>query len=319
MPTGGFSLGKEGELTTAAVLGYSKAARLLIINADDAGMCHSVNQETIAALERGLVTSASLIVPSCWFAEIAGYARDHPQMDFGVHLTFTSEWEHYRWGPVSGAASVPSLCAPDGCMWRTGGEMLAHAQPEDVLAEARAQIERCLDVGVDATHLDCHMDMLLLDARFRAILLDLAESYGLSTRVFQQSVGTNLGADGYCAEARGRGILFPDEVVSPDPRVDTPVYWRDQLARLNPGVSLVYVHPAIGGEELLAITGTSNRLEDYRLFGPDRLLEEAVQRGGAILIGYRPLRERQRRLPRAGAGCSALSPRDSANAGRRHR
>ena len=95
-------------MTTAALLGYADTERLLIVNADDAGMCHSVNQAIIASLERGLITSASVMVPPNWFPEIARYAREHPDRDFGVHLTFTSEWEDYRWGPLCGAAAVPS-------------------------------------------------------------------------------------------------------------------------------------------------------------------------------------------------------------------
>jgi hypothetical protein len=179
--------------------------------------------------------------------------------------------------------------------------MLAHAQHEHVMLEARAQIERCLDVGVDATHLDCHMDVLLLDARFRGMLLDLAESYNLPTRLFQQQVLAGLGAGGFREEARSRGILFPDEVLSPDPKIDTPVFWSEKLARLSPGMNLVYVHPAIGGEELIAITGTNDRQEGHRLFGPERMLEESVKRGGAILIGQRSLRQAQRRLRARGS------------------
>ena len=269
---------------------------LLIVNADDAGMCHSVNQATIASLERGLVTSASVMVPPPWFAEIAEYAKRHPGYDFGVHLTLTSEWRDYRWGPILGARAVPSLCAPDGCLWPTDELMLAHAQPEEVLAEACAQIDRFIDVGIAPTHLDCHMDVMLLDDRFRIILLDLAENYGLPVRLFSQSVMTGLGAPDFRADARRRGVLFPDTPVAPDAGVDAPEFWSKKLRYLTRGVSLVFVHLGVGGEELLAITNGSDRLEDYRLFGPERLLDDAIRRCGAERIGHRPLREVQRGL-----------------------
>ena len=75
-----------------------------MVHADDAGMCHSVNAATAEALSSGAVQSASIMVPCPWLSEIADVARGQPDLDFGLHLTLTSEWKHHRWRRVSEVA-----------------------------------------------------------------------------------------------------------------------------------------------------------------------------------------------------------------------
>src|SRR5215813_3937229 len=82
-------------------LGYPKGAKLLILHADDVGVTHSENKATIDAIEKGCINSASVMVPCPWFPEIAAYVRNHPDYDFGLHITLTSEWKYYKWAPVT--------------------------------------------------------------------------------------------------------------------------------------------------------------------------------------------------------------------------
>src|SRR5947207_14391014 len=95
-------------------LGYPADQKLLIVHADDLGMAHSVNRASIKALETGLVSSASVMIPCPWLPEVAAYFKGHPQTDLGLHLTLTSEWKQFRWGPVLGSQRPPSLVDPDG-------------------------------------------------------------------------------------------------------------------------------------------------------------------------------------------------------------
>src|SRR6185436_473662 len=128
--------------TIAERLGYPRDAKLLIVHADDLGMSHSVNAASIKAFETGLVNSGSIMVPCPWLPEIEAYARKYPEADLGLHLTLTSEWNLFRWGPVLSKDRVPSLLARDGYLYLTETEAASHADAREAEAEIRAQIDR---------------------------------------------------------------------------------------------------------------------------------------------------------------------------------
>ncbi|GIX06576.1 MAG: hypothetical protein KatS3mg115_0979 [Candidatus Poribacteria bacterium] len=142
-------------------LGYPPDARVLILHADDLGMCHEGNAAGREALEAGTVSSGSVMVPCPWFPEFAAWARERPEWDLGVHLTLNSEWRGYRWGPVASSSEVPSLLDEEGYFYRDTRSLVQNARAEEVERECRAQVERALRFGIRPTHLDTHMGAAL--------------------------------------------------------------------------------------------------------------------------------------------------------------
>ena len=160
-------------------LGYPENSKLLIIHADDAGLCHSENQATIKALQKGMINSYSIMPPCPWFLEMANFAKANPQYDFGIHLTFTCEWTHYKWGPIQGKTGVPSLVNELGYFHEKRGVFKSQAKNEDIQKEAEAQIERVLNLGLKPSHIDCHMFTLGLNEEFLEIYRNLGKQYQL--------------------------------------------------------------------------------------------------------------------------------------------
>jgi hypothetical protein len=118
------------------------------------------------------------MVPCAWLTEVAAYAKAHPDADLGLHLTLTSEWRSYRWGPVASRNEVPGLLGPDGNLWPDVPFVTKHATAAEVEKEIRAQVELAMKVGIRPTHLDSHMGTLFDPAYFPGYV-KVAREYGL--------------------------------------------------------------------------------------------------------------------------------------------
>ena len=160
-------------------MGLPKDAKLLIIHADDVGVAHAENAATFSAIEKDGVSSASIMVPCPWFPEVAAYAKNHPEKDWGIHLTLTSEWKNYKWGGVLPASEIPSLLDKDGFMYASVEELSKNGKPEEVEKELRAQIKKAQAAGIILTHLDTHMGSVFGRPEYMGIYNKLGKEFGL--------------------------------------------------------------------------------------------------------------------------------------------
>ncbi|MHA4808681.1 polysaccharide deacetylase family protein [Flavitalea flava] len=162
--TSGFAQGTEP--TYAEKLGYPKDAKVIVLHVDDVGMSFESNEGAIDAMENGMASSLSVMMPCPWVPGFVHYLKQHPGMDAGLHLTLTSEWDNYRWPPLSGKPKVPGLVDQEGALWPETEDVVSHASADEVETEIRAQVERARNMGFEPSHLDSHMFTLFASPVF---------------------------------------------------------------------------------------------------------------------------------------------------------
>jgi predicted glycoside hydrolase/deacetylase ChbG (UPF0249 family) len=284
---------QEPTKTIAERLGYPRDAKLLIVHADDLGMAHSVNAATIKAFETGLVNSGSIMVPCPWLSEIATFARANPNADLGLHLTLTSEWTSFRWGPVSSRDKVSSLLDKDGYFRLTETEAAEQADPKQVEMEITAQIERARSLGIQPTHLDSHMGTLYENKELFEVFLRVARSQKLPVRVAK----TWFTRADFLSSVLSPDDVYIDRTLDITPAVapqDWAKFYSDALAKLEPGVTEVVIHLAYDDAEMRGATsdhpawGAAWRQRDFQFFTSDAF-RKVLQENNIKLITWREL------------------------------
>ena len=276
--------GRQGAHSTLLErLGYPADAKLLIVHADDLGMAHSVNAATIKAFESGLVSSGSIMVPCPWLPEIAAYARSHPETDLGLHLTLTSEWSSYRWGPVSPKDRVSSLLDNTGYFYLTESEAASHAKAIEVESEIRAQIDRARAFGIKPTHLDSHMGTLYQNKTLFEVLLRVGRDNHLPVLLPKELLASTNDLSSILTQ----NDIAIDRMITIGPNVPADgwtKFYSDAIKSMQPGVTELIVHIAYDDEEMRGATadhpdwGAAWRQRDFQFFTSDtfrRLLQES--------------------------------------------
>ena len=270
----------------ASRLGYGDDARLVIVSCDDLGSCHGATEGVYQAIRNGVATCASIMVPAPW----ARYAADqYTGEDIGVHLTLNAEHPLYRWGPLTHA---PSLLSGEGGFPRSVDDLWEHADSTEVLRECRAQIERALAWGIDVSHLAPHLTSITLRPEFFDVYLELAVEFKLPIRL-PSTISADAAGFPFRQLAADEGIVFPDHF-DHDWRTGSRERVLTALASLQPGVTEIHVQPSMDTAEVRALGEVAvGWIDDLALATSDEL-RNAVTASGAVLIGYRELRDAMR-------------------------
>jgi len=261
------------------VLGYPAGTKLLIVHADDLAVTHATNVASIAALEKGSVSSASVMANCPWLPEVAGWARGNPGHDLGMHLVLTSEWRKLRWGSVASSDQVSSLLDSSGYLKPLCATLYETATAEEVGIEIRAQIDKARSLGLEPTHLDSHMGCLVYNPDFFRVYMEVSREYNIPAMVSRGEV--------LAAGEAWRACIRPEDLVidhiytagMPDYERSLDTYYREVLANLEAGVSVLLIHTALDGAESAAMAGGVDgwgnrwRQQDYNFFTSDDFLD----------------------------------------------
>jgi chitin disaccharide deacetylase len=267
-------------------LGYPDDARLLIINADDFGMCHATNAAIFRSLKEGVVCSTTLMVPCAWALHAMRLLAENPDIHFGVHLTVLCDGADYRWGPLTPRDKVTSLVDETGYFYRFERmhEFLAQVRLDELEMEFRAQIETVLAAKLKPTHLDWHSVRIARKPEMFDVMLKLAKEYGLALRVREQAL---------IEKVQSQGLPSNDYDFLDSYLIDTvgkSAQLIQLLRDLPVGLSEWAVHPGLADAELLAIEpgGAQVRQADFD-FLMSAEAREIIRQEGIALLSYAPL------------------------------
>lgn len=287
-------------------LGLADTDRAVILHADDIGMCQAGLAAYAEIVEFGVLSSAATMVPCPWFPATAVLYRTlqatHPNLDMGVHVTLTSEWDGLRWGPISTRDVASGLLDAEGYFPRQTAPVQAHGRAAAVLAEMEAQLQRALAAGIDVTHLDSHMGSIF-HPQFMPLYIELAQRYRIPALAFrwQASDLQAWGMDEATAvqfanwsqnlEASGFPLLDSIFMMPLDTHKNRLDVARQSLSNLQPGIHYFLIHPAQDTPELRAVAPDwQARVADYQLF-VDKTWRQTVAESGVRVIGWREIRE----------------------------
>ncbi len=283
--------------TIAERLGYPADAKLLIIHADDLGVTHSENKASISGLEESPVNSASIMVPCPWFPEIAAYARENKTQDLGLHLTLTSEWKYYKWGPVTSRDSVPSLVNKDGYFYSAVDSLGMYGTASEVAIELRNQVKKAYRFGIDVTHLDAHMGAAVSRPDYLAAYIKVGQEFKLPVLLDQRVQA--MGEVGIPQLLNDKDVIV-DQIYTalpPDYEKGMAQYYLEVFKGLQPGLNCLLIHLAYDDTEMKAVTvdhphwGAAWRQADYDFF-TSKECAAALKEQNIVLVTWRTLRDK---------------------------
>ncbi len=313
---------QSGDTTYADRLGFPKGSRVLILHVDDAGMSFDSNIGAENALTKGASTSVSVMMPCSWVPGFVDFLKSHPEIDAGLHLTLTSEWKSYRWGPVAGKKAVPGLVDKQGDLWPSVYEVVTHASANEIEMEMEAQIDRARTMGFEPTHLDTHMGTVFGSPEFLMKYINLGIKNHIPVMLpggadvliqeqmkFPDATINEMRMLGKMLWTSGLPVLddlhnfsydwvIPADIVSDDKKLDEYKTGKyiEALKTLKPGLTMMIMHCTNTGPEFKFISdsGPTRRGDMLAMMNP--AFKKAIADQGIILTTWREVKQRRDKL-----------------------
>jgi len=279
-------------------LGFSNTDRVLIIHADDIGMCHATIPAFAELAEFGLVTSGSIMPPCPWLPAVINQFEANTSLDLGIHLTLTSEWRAYRWRGVTNREETNDLLDPHGYFYASREELHQVADVHSVGLELRAQINRITQMGLKPTHIDSHMFALIHPLLF-TLYVELCLELNLPALIWRAD-WCKWGFNQQQTEQANLALMHLQEAELPifdnfyvlgknQPGISRLQQVENIINQLPVGLSILLIHPAQDTPELRAtMPNWDLRVSDYETFLKPSL-KEKIDQSPVVLIQYKEL------------------------------
>ena len=308
--------------TYAERLGYPKGAKVLILHVDDAGMSYDSNEGAIKAIMEGAANSVSVMMPCPWVPAFVHFLEKNPTVDAGLHLTLTSEWKEYRWGPLSGKNKTPGLTDKEGALWPGVAQVVQNASASEVEMEIQAQLDRAHTMGFKPTHLDSHMGTLFATPEFLEKYVKLGiqnnipvmlpaghnvliqQEMNLPAAQLQQlrDLGKMLWSSGLPVlddlHNLSYGWKIPEAIQKDDKKMQaykTKKYIA-AIQSLKPGVTMMIMHCTDPSEVFEHISDSGPLRKADLLAMMDPAFKKALQEEKIILTTWREMNERREKM-----------------------
>jgi len=294
----------DNKTTNADKLGFPARKKVILLHIDDAGMCDEANIATRYYFEKRDLQSAAIMVPCPYAVELIEWAKKQKSPDIGIHLTLTSEWKNYRWGPVSDPSKVRGLIDPEGKMWHDVPDVVMHASAEEVETEVRAQIDKVLAMGYTPTHIDTHMGTLYGSIEYLKVFLKIAAEYNLPANAIDLSdsvIAENFRKEGYPITGEVVELLNQYSLPKLDNFSSVPngksyeekrANFFALLNSLEPGLTEIIFHPSVETDNLKTITNSwQQRVWEAQLFS-DPVVKSYFEDNGIIITTWKEVMKR---------------------------
>ena len=233
-------------------LGFESTDKLLIIHADDLGLCESVNSATFESFKNGSISSASVMMTTDEVNEVASFTNNNQNYDIGIHLTVTSECKLHKWGGVLNNEDISSILNKKNHLYWNKRKFTKNGKLNEIRKELQAQIDLGKSMGFNPSHIDSHEGALFFDPDIFKLYLDLAKENNLLAFV---PIQASVHFDQSFKKPKHAVIIDQFHMLPEGTNVnEIKDYYFNVVENLKPGLSQIIVHLGKDEEELREIT-----------------------------------------------------------------